>query len=480
MGVGDVAREVEFRHRRAAVIDDTEQKVDELFAVARLLVEKLHDLPGAIDVLEEAQALDPKREDVLEALRRSLTVLARRSGGESGEGGAGQDDSAPDARQVSGEIDTRTSGVGEASTDPDLEALERTIALAPLEPSTYEKLFLLHLQAERHDRALLAAMALEELGSASADAKALIAARRADGAIKPRAPFDDVAWSSIRAPGADDVVETLFSAVARAAGAAHIDQRRERRKLVTLDPARRQSATSTASAVRSFHWAAHVLGVTCPALYVLDEVQGGIAAVPAEEASTALGPSVVRGLSTKDLAFLAGRHLAYYRSEHNVLVYFPTLKQLTILLLATVQLSLAGLPVPESIAAQVGALRERIERRLHGADHSNVASAVGRLDARGGRADLAAWIRSVELTATRAGLVLCGDLRTAMTRARADARGIAGVTIDDTRADLVSFCASRAHGDVRERFAFGADAPPSSLSGVLTRDGRVTSAIANG
>jgi len=479
VGAGDVAREVEFRHRRAALIEDSEQKVDELFAIARLLVEKLHDLPGAIDMLEEAQSIDPGREDVLEALRRALTVLARRTG-DGGEGDVvTSDEGATDDRQVSGEIDTRAAQDASARVDADLDALERTIALAPLEPSTYERLFALHLHAGRPDRALLAAMALDELGAAGSEAKALLSERRADGAIKPRAPLDDAAWAALRAPGSDEVVEHLFSAVARAAVAAHIDQRRERKKLVTLDPARRQSATSTASAVRSFHWAAHVLGVACPALYVLDEVQGGIAAVPAEEASTVLGPTVVRGLSTKDLAFLAGRHLAYYRPEHNVLVYFPTLKQLTILLLATVQLSLAGLPVPESIAAQVGALRERIDRKLHAEENPSIADAVGLLDARGGRADLAAWIRSVELTAGRAGLLLCGDLRTAMTRARADARGIAGVTIDDTRADLVAFCASRAHGDLRERFAAGVEAGPSSTSGVLTRDGRVTSAIAN-
>jgi tetratricopeptide (TPR) repeat protein len=482
VGAGDLAREVEFRHRRAALIADPEQKVDELFAIARLLVEKLHDLPGAIDLLEEAQSIDPRREDVLEALRRALTVLARRAGdgGEGGEEGGGTDDPTTDERQVSGEIDTRAAQDASTTVEADLDALERTAALAPLEPSTYERLLALHVRAGRPDRACLAAMALEELGAAGAEANALLSERRADGPIKPRAPFDDAAWSAIRAPGSDEVVEQLFSVVARAAVAAHVDQRRERRKLATLDPARRQSATSTASAVRSFHWAAHILGVSCPALYVLDEVQGGIAAVPAEEASTALGPTIVRGLSTKDLAFLAGRHLAYYRPEHNVLVYFPTLKQLTILLLATVQLSLSGLPVPDSIAAQVGALRERVERRLRGEEHPRIAAAVGHLDARGGRADLAAWIRSVELTAARAGLLLCGDLRTAMTRARADARGIAGVTIDDTRADLVAFCASRTHGDLRERFAFGVEAAPSSMSGVLTRGGRITSAIASG
>ena len=45
--------------------------------------------------------------------------------------------------------------------------------------------------------------------------------------------------------------------------------------------------------------------------------------MPAVEPSTALGPAALHGKTTKDLAFLAARHLTYYRPEHQVLVYFP-------------------------------------------------------------------------------------------------------------------------------------------------------------
>ena len=40
--------------------------------------------------------------------------------------------------------------------------------------------------------------------------------------------------------------------------------------------------------------------------------------------STALGSGVLSGPSAKDLAFLAGRHLTYYRPEYHVLLYYPT------------------------------------------------------------------------------------------------------------------------------------------------------------
>jgi hypothetical protein len=47
----------------------------------------------------------------------------------------------------------------------------------------------------------------------------------------------------------------------------------------------------------------------------------------------------------------------------------------------------------------------------------------------------------VELTATRAGLLLCGDLRTAMARIRAETRSIGELDLDQKRGDLLAFCA---------------------------------------
>ena len=86
------------------------------------------------------------------------------------------------------------------------------------------------------------------------------------------------AWDELlRAPGADDVVADVLRAVVDAAAKVTVDELEDAKKLVPLDPARKQSATSTVSVVRSFQWAAQVLGVEAPELYVMDSVPGGIA-----------------------------------------------------------------------------------------------------------------------------------------------------------------------------------------------------------
>jgi len=339
---------------------------------------------------------------------------------------------------------------------------EHVAQLAPARASTFARLFALHQRAGRTDRAWLTGTALEELGAADVDAQLVVDQYRLDGPIRPSRSLDDLAWDELlRAPGADDVVADVLRAVVDAAARVKADELKDAKKLVPLDPARKQSATATVSIVRSFQWAAQVLDVEPPALYVMDAVPGGIAAVQAAEPSTALGPDVLRGLGTKDLVFLAGRHLTYYRREHYALVHYPTLPELSALFLAAMKIAMPAVPVPTQLSEVVGRMRKMLLRNLGDGEKKKLASAVERLDARDGRVDLAAWIRSVELTATRAGLLLCGDLRTAMTRMRAETRPIAELSLDQKRADLLAYCASEKLA--KARALLGADGRTSAI-----------------
>jgi hypothetical protein len=55
--------------------------------------------------------------------------------------------------------------------------------------------------------------------------------------------------------------------------------------------------------------------------------------------------------------------------------------------------------------------------------------------------------------AARTGLLLCGDLATATAIVTTESRAIYGLTLDAKRRDLVSFCASDEHAELRMRFA---------------------------
>jgi tetratricopeptide (TPR) repeat protein len=511
-------RVLDLRRQRLHAIEGPRHKVRELVAIARILQAELHDSEGAIEALEVARAIDRTRDSVLQALRRGYEILGRwtsaaevigtladlaSSPAERAilrvaqarialdhlkdeeraaawlEAALEEDPTHADARATlnglraaRGELDADAresraeSQYAEGNQEGAIEELERVVAREPTRASAYARMFAMHWRDGRTDAAFLAAMALDELGSTDVDQQVLIGQFRSLTPTRVRSSLDDAAWQELRAPGSDDVLASLFSAVEGAATAARVDELRRRRKLPKLDSLERLSETSTATIARSCQWAARFCSSDCPDLYASEQQSGGLIAVQAARPTTVLGPSVLRGLSVKDLAFLAGRHLVHYRPEYRILQYYPTREELTNLLLATVQVAM---PDQTSAAAPVRALHARIARRLGREDRAAVEDAVKRLDERGGRASVGAWIRSAELTAGRVGLLLCGDLATAAAIVRSEARGIGGLSAEARRGDLLSFCASRAHASLRARFAMTAPEsirPPPTASGV--------------
>jgi hypothetical protein len=136
------------------------------------------------------------------------------------------------------------------------------------------------------------------------------------------------------------------------------------------------------------------------------------------------------------------------------------------LFLAAVKLAMPAVPVPTQLSEAIAKTRKQLLRYVGDAEKVSLAAAVERLDARDGRVDLAAWIRGVELTATRAGLLLCGDLRTATARLRAETRTIGELDLEQKRRDLLAFCAgerlSRLRASLGAETRTSATPPPAS------------------
>jgi tetratricopeptide (TPR) repeat protein len=329
--------------------------------------------------------------------------------------------------------------------------LETAAMIAPLRAQTYRRLFELHQRAQRPDRAWLCATCLEELGATDVSQDLVIEQFRPDGPIRPTTALVDAWWEELLvADGADPIVRDILLAIGDVAIAIRLEDLDAKKKLPVLDPARRQDASSTASAVRTFIWAARAMGVPAPDLYALPAVPSGIAAVPFAQPSTALGPQVLAGRTVQQLAFLAGRHLAYYRPGHYPLVFFPTLADLSSLVLSAVRLVIPSISVPPPPDGEPG-IAERLGPRLSPEQKAELTEVVARLDARGGKLDLLAWIRGIELTAARAGLLLCGDLRTALRLMKEERRSIGELTFEEKRGDLIGFAASEHYGQLRER-----------------------------
>jgi tetratricopeptide (TPR) repeat protein len=358
----------------------------------------------------------------------------------------------------------RTVAVGE---------LEIVAAVAPTRAQTYRRLYELHSRAQRPDRAWLVATCLEELGAGDVAHELVIEQFRPEGPIRPTTALDEAWWDEcVRAPGSDPIVCDILRAVSEPAIALRIEELAARKQLPMLDPTSKQDKASTASVVRTFVWAARALGIALPDLYLLDDVPSGIAAVPASMPGAALGPQVRAGMTVQQLAFLTGRHLTYYRPEHYALVFFPTLADLSSLVLAAVRLVIPGISVPPPADGE-SRVTVDLGDELSPEKKTELEDAVARLDARGGKLDLLAWIRHVELTAARAGLLLAGDLRVPMRLMKEESRAIGELSAETKRGDLLAFCASDAYGKLRERM--GVAIHSSSLGAASSSTSRAAS-----
>jgi tetratricopeptide (TPR) repeat protein len=397
---------------RHAERGDVDRALDLCKRLGTLRRDKLGDGPGAIDAFSGAVKLRPSDSDTRGALAELL--------------------------------------IAKGDVPAAIAELEETAAGAPTRAQTYRRLFEVHTKRGNPDRAFLAALALEELGAADMDHQLLIDQLRPEGALKPVAALDDSAWDvRLRAPGHDPILEAMMTAIGPAAVKAKIDELTASKKLGELPLHTKQDKTSTVTVVRAFVWASTVLGITTPEIYVLPDVPGGVAAAQVAIPSTGVGPEVLRNLTLADLVFVVARHLTYYRPEHYPLVFYPTLPELTTLFFAALKIALPEVPIPAGDA--VAKLRKRIAAHITPEERQSLVEAAKKFEEAGGRVDLGVWIKSVELTANRAGLVLSGDFHAAMKRIKGEKRGIADVTIEERRLDLVGYLAAAGHADLRQQ-----------------------------
>jgi tetratricopeptide (TPR) repeat protein len=327
--------------------------------------------------------------------------------------------------------------------------LEAAAGIDPTRAATYHDLFESFQKLRRPDQAYQAAAVTMHLRQADARERFIFEEHKPHGVPTPAYALRAEAWEWLRPHDRDTRAEAVLRAVTPAAIAARLSQLGSDGRLPSLDPAGKQDPEkSTVSIVRSFAWASHYLAVPAPAVYLSDEPGLALASVVAEEATVFAGQKVLRGRSLTELAFLVGRHLAYHVGGHRLVLYYPSIEELTAVFLAAVRLVLPEVPAPAALRAAVAETERGISLRLTESARVDLAAAVAAFESGGSRAHLAEWVASVERCATRAGFLLAGDLEIAAGILRTEGRGI--LDPEAKLADLLSFAVSDEHRALRE------------------------------
>lgn len=380
---------------------------------------------------DAGRALLLKRVEQLEARVRELEEELRR---------------AQAAVNVEVDLTEMESSIDYASEDPD--EVWRRLRRNPTSGDGYRQLFRIQSAKGDVDAAFRASEALVALGLANADEKAAFERGRAQTLIAPRGSLSQAAWHDfLFHPEQELLTGQIFSLIAPAVLVGRVTSLRRDGKLHQPSPETKQdTAKATITAVRAVPWAAAILGLACPALYVEKTRDVGFEHIPGVPPCTVIGKRVLSGRTQLEQAFLIGRHLTWYRQEMYLKTLFSSVPDLEDLFLAALTIGNPGLPIAEDMKRRVTPIANAIQPMLEAQHVDALRGCFLRFVEEGGRTNLQRWSGATDKTAARAGLVLCGDLGTALGLLEAE-EGPQG----ELGKDLLWFSASDRYGKLRRQ-----------------------------
>jgi hypothetical protein len=315
---------------------------------------------------------------------------------------------------LSGIAPASGSGAALAVTDVGEDAgdLVRRLRHDPRDARALHALFGHHAKSNNLDGQWCVSLVLDHLGVATPEEKAFYARHRPGTLIQPKAALAREAWTRLLFhPEQEALTGEIFAAVAPAVLMGRLSALRRDKALPRLDPKTRQDpATSTIQAVRCFSWGAAILGMAPPWLHADPGYSGMVEMVPAIPPATRIGAQALAGLSSSELAFLAGRHVAYHRAENFMRLLVPQIRDLEDIFLAALSIGNPGLPLSAHVKELVVPIAKAIEPILEPMTVDHLRGYFLRFLEEGGRTNLQRWAVAVDKTAARAGLLLANDL----------------------------------------------------------------------
>jgi tetratricopeptide (TPR) repeat protein len=282
----------------------------------------------------------------------------------------------------------------------------------PLSVSPYRALYRLYSKKRATDEAWCAAGALVFMQQATTEERAFYERHRVKGMPQVRGRLTNEIWAKNLIHIEENVyISKMFEMITPAALQAKIAMLKAKRQLPDLDKRLLQDPkNSTVTFAKTFFWAASILGVHAPELYVRSDIPGSVVAVPMLPPASLAGQTVLTGFQPQELTFICGKHLAAYRGEHYIRTLFPTQAELTIMLFAGVMLSAPNTPMPPDMAQQIRMTAQELGRYIQPVQLEGLRTVVKRFIDEGAKANIKRWNFAVEMTAARAGFALCGDL----------------------------------------------------------------------
>jgi tetratricopeptide (TPR) repeat protein len=344
----------------------------------------------------------------------------------------------PERVQILAELYAR---VGKAAGEQVAERAARLVEADPSNPDTYRALGRACLEAGRKDEAWCVCRALVVLKQATPAEEELYRRHQEHERRKANGVLDEDTWQLVRDPEEDRVLSSIFALtwegpVSLRSGSRKSFELKDRDKLKVEGDTRPMS--------KIFQNAARVLGAPLPHVYVQPERSGRLLLANCLDGkrlapTLIVGRDLMAGYRDTEVAFSVASTMALLRPAYYLRLALPALEELEAVVAAAAALGGKQVAARPEIAPLVEAFGAEIKRRLTPHSAELLAELFGRLSK---RPDLARWRQSVDTTARRAGLLICGELAAATSMVASEPIPPGGPRPADRIRDLVVYSVS--------------------------------------
>jgi len=319
----------------------------------------------------------------------------------------------------------------------------------PYRVESYKLLRRLYTEARQPDPAWCLCQALAVLNLAEPDEERFYRRHRGDNAAPAQAVLDEEDWTQRMAHGdADPLLTRVFAAIQPTI----LRARTEPLETLGYDPRYRVELEAHPYPVsQTLYYASGVLGFPAPPVFQNPNDPAGLGFLHASTPAIILGRAAFESVvPNQSLAFVAGRHITYFRPGFYVRHLVPTGTGLKAWLFAAIKLCVPQFPVAPDLQGQVTEALGFMQQDFQGVQREILTSMVSKLLQSGGAVDLKKWVGAIDMTADRAGFLLAHDLATAaeVMRATEDA---SSVPSKERVKELVLFSISEEYLELRTK-----------------------------
>lgn len=316
---------------------------------------------------------------------------------------------------------------------------------------SYKALRRIYMESRQFDKAWCLCSALAHMQRADADEQQFYEQYK-KSLPRARNKLTDEMWAKyVYHKDEDRSIGAILGAVYQAVGmlkAAEHKQYGLRRK------DKRDLSSDQTVFGRVFIYVMNALGVPTVEIFFRADQPGDLVVANCKEKnvfipSIVVGQGMLAGKGDKDVAFAASVFLTKMRPEHYLRAILQSNTELAVALLSAIRLARPDFPVSPQLQQLVDQFSEAMKPFVPFAAREHLGMVVQKYVANKSQLDMAKWAQAVDLTAHRAGLVICTDLSIAARYVGQDPTAVGGLAPRDKIKELLLYSISPAYFELR-------------------------------